>query len=168
MNEIKLNLGCGSDIKEGYINIDNRMTASKIINLKEYENHDLDTPLPFDDYKIDYILAKDILEHFSWRDTNRIFTDWVRVLKIGGKMDLLVPNFDAHYKLYKEGKTDARYKEAWGYFVANVFGGQDYEGNFHKTMFIKYEVESLFERCGLDIIKMEVAKRYIKAVGVKI
>ena len=160
---IKLNLGCGSDIKEGFINVDMRkdIKADVVVDLS------VDI-LPFEDNEIDEILAKDILEHFSWRDTDRIFADWIRVLKIGGKIELMVPNFKAHYELFMKGKTDPRYKGAWGYFVANVFGGQDYEGNFHKTMFNADEIESLFERSGLDMIKMDVAKRYIKAIGIKL
>ena len=142
-NSIKLNLGCGKDIQEGYINIDIRELPG--VDLVR----DLREPLPYNDYCIDEIRAIDVLEHFSWRDTDRIFKDWVRVLKPGGLIIVCVPNIKAHIELLQMGAVDKRYDGAWGYFIANIFGGQDYEGNYHKTTFTQSSIKNLFEKNGL-------------------
>jgi len=56
----RLNLGCGKDIREGFINLD----------LYDGEGVDIvhnftDLPLPFEDHSIDYILCSNILEHLK-------------------------------------------------------------------------------------------------------
>jgi GDP-D-mannose dehydratase len=55
---VKINLGCGKDIREGWINMDKIDTPNVNIihNLNEF-------PYPFGDNSIDYILMSHILEH---------------------------------------------------------------------------------------------------------
>ncbi len=57
---MKLNLGCGNDKKQGYINIDvsKEVKPNKIWDLEK-------TPLPFKENSIDEILAFHILEHIN-------------------------------------------------------------------------------------------------------
>jgi len=165
---IKLNLGCGTDLRSGYINIDFRdaVVPAGI----DYIKHDLNKPLPFDIYSCEEVFARDILEHFSWRDTDRIFADWVRVLNIGGVISILVPNFEVHLKNLQDGVLDwkpERSKGAWGYFVSNVFGGQDYDGNFHHTTFTPETVKELFERNSLSNIEITLEDRGIWAKAIK-
>ena len=53
----KLNIGCGNDYKEGWINIDNNSDD----NIEKFDlNWDLRNPLPFKDSSIAYIFN----EHF--------------------------------------------------------------------------------------------------------
>ena len=54
----KLNIGCGKDIKKGYINLD----KSKVDGVDVV--HDLDTyPWPFEDDFFDEVYGRDIIEH---------------------------------------------------------------------------------------------------------
>jgi len=57
---MKLNLGCGNDKKQGYINIDvsKEVKPDKVWNLEK-------TPLPFKENSVDEILANHILEHIN-------------------------------------------------------------------------------------------------------
>ncbi|GIU68440.1 MAG: hypothetical protein KatS3mg093_327 [Candidatus Parcubacteria bacterium] len=57
---MKLNLGCGNDKREGYINIDSskEVNPDKVWNLEK-------TPLPFKTNSIDEILAFHVLEHIN-------------------------------------------------------------------------------------------------------
>jgi len=79
---LKLNLGCGKDIRPGWVNID-KVEHSGVMA------HDLKDPLPFPDDTVDYILANDVLEHIL--DFERVVKDCHRVLRPGGVLEVCVP-----------------------------------------------------------------------------
>lgn len=85
---IKLNLGCGDDYMEGWINVDafnkNRVDADFDI-----------TNIPYGDNTVDEIKAFHIIEHFPWSQANRNLREWYRVLKPGGRLWLETPDFTA-------------------------------------------------------------------------
>ena len=58
MNAVRLNLGCGNDLRDGYINVDAYadVNPDTVWDLEQ-------TPLPFDDNSVDEIVANHILEH---------------------------------------------------------------------------------------------------------
>lgn len=81
----KLNIGCGRDIKAGYINIDIApLDGVDIVSNISKEK------LPFQDNDVDEVVCIDILEHvdliFAMREIHR-------VLKPNGKLSLRVPHF---------------------------------------------------------------------------
>jgi len=84
-----INLGCGDDIRNGFVNVDKSCPKdSKWLTL----NADLNNMWPFVTSTADYILAQDIIEHLS----DKIFTmneAW-RVLKNMALFDIWVPTTD--------------------------------------------------------------------------
>ena len=90
MSEIvRLNLGCGDKILEGYINVD--VASERVGKLPDVvcDIRKLDN---FRDNFADEILAVHVVEHF-WRwEVFEILKEWVRVLKPGGRMILECPN----------------------------------------------------------------------------
>lgn len=85
-NLIKLNLGCGEDKKEGFINIDHNALASPDIL------HDLNKfPYPFADSSVDHIEAFHILEHLD--KPFGVMRELHRILKNGGRLLIKVPHF---------------------------------------------------------------------------
>ena len=86
---IRLNLGCGDKILEGYINVD--VVASRA-GKKPDVICDLHKLEPFHDDSVDEILAVHVVEHFWEWEVIAILKEWVRVLKPGGKMVLECPN----------------------------------------------------------------------------
>lgn len=48
--------------------------------------------LPFENCFADVVFSSHTLEHFSFQETVSILKEWVRVLKIGGQFNLVVPN----------------------------------------------------------------------------
>lgn len=81
----KLNIGCGLDIKKGYINLD--YIANSGVDVVA----NLDKRLPFKDNSIDVIRAAGVLEHCrDWLSTmNEIY----RIMKNEGIIYISVPHF---------------------------------------------------------------------------
>ena len=88
----KLNLGCGNDIREGYINLD-------CMKLKGVDVvHDLEVyPYPFKDNTFDYIWAEYIIEHLD--NFDKILKELSRILKPKGKLVVKVP-YDISYSTW--------------------------------------------------------------------
>lgn len=82
---MKLNIGCGSDIREDYINIDRAKNpgVDVVFDLEEL-------PYPFEDNSVDEIYASHILEHFQ--DPIAIIHELHRILKVGGQLRIKVPH----------------------------------------------------------------------------
>ena len=73
--KIKLNLGCGYDIKKGYLNYDRDV--------------DLEKKLPFKSNSTKVIVLKSVLEHINNRE--QLISECYRVLKMGGLFYVRVP-----------------------------------------------------------------------------
>lgn len=124
----RLNLGCGKDIRPGWVNLDlARLPGVDVV-------HDLSAlPLPFHDEEFDYILAKDVLEHVDYIPLLR---EIHRILRRGGQLSIQVPHFTSvdnyvdptHHKRFSIRTLD--------FFVANSGSGRDYyfDFSFAKTM----------------------------------
>ena len=86
---VKLNLGCGDKILDGYTNVD---VASERAGKQPDIVCDIRRLEKFPDNYADEILEVHVDEHF-WRwEVVEILREWVRVLKPGGKMILECPN----------------------------------------------------------------------------
>ena len=82
----KLNLGCGIDYREGFVNVDFHS------HIKIDVQHDLNVvPYPFKDEEFDFILASHVLEHLDKPFV--IMKELHRILKKDGKLHLKVPHF---------------------------------------------------------------------------
>lgn len=81
----RLNLGCGTDIRIGWINLDRAALPGVDIV------HDLQTlPLPFADGEFEHVCAKDVLEHVDYVPLLR---EIHRVLRANGTLEIQVPHF---------------------------------------------------------------------------
>lgn len=159
---MKINVGAGTDIKQGFENCDIRKGPGidKVF--------DMSKGMPFEDGEAEEINAQDILEHFPFRDTEKMLLEWKRVLKKGGMLTIQVPNIDKHIKDYWNDRDDKRYvngyDNAFEFLRANIFGGQDYEGNFHKTCFTPNTLRLVLEKLGFTMLSLDTHDRAIIAV----
>jgi len=137
---MKLNLGCGNDKRHGYINIDCRLEVNPDLLWN------LEIPLPFPDNSVEEILAKDIIEHFSFRKVEEILRDWYRVLKPGGKIYIQCPDLEAiAIKVILSNQYDYHEISYW------IYGEQNYNENFHKTGFTIPTLKRLLEKIGFKV-----------------
>ena len=144
-----LNLGCGKRVYKQYpegfacINLDKRSDLEGVDVVGSVDNLSM-----FKDKEFNYILASDIIEHFPITRTVTLLKEWARVLKNGGTLEIRTPNMEwaaAYYNQHKDAK-----------FVSyHIFGGQDYEGNFHYVMFDPKWLSELCVEAGLMVINVE-------------
>lgn len=143
----KLNLGCGFDIKSGYINID----------FQDFHNPDLVADirkldmLPSEYY--DEIIAQDCLEHFPRCDTEPALSEWSRLLKPGGVLKLRVPNLIGLLELFSWEEKQSIEKQKT--LVQCLFGTQAYEGDWHLTGFTQLLLEHYLENAGFFKTKIK-------------
>lgn len=79
----KLNIGCGRDIKQGYINLD--IYPAPGVDLV----HDIEQPWPFPDQIFSEILAHHILEHVH--NLVSVMNEAFRTMARGGRLSIKVP-----------------------------------------------------------------------------
>ena len=146
---MRLNLGCGLDVRDGYINIDVRKVHPKILVL------DLEKELlrPFPDGSAEEIIAKDFVEHLSWRVVEDFLRDCYRVLKRGGRMYIQVPDLEA---IARKVILDPSFRfgdlEGWKAISYWVYGSGDYgEPSFHKAGFTIPTLRRLLESIGFVV-----------------
>jgi SAM-dependent methyltransferase len=88
-----LNLGCGDDLRAStseieWTNADIRQSGKGLHMILDM----LQLPWPFADGLFDYILADNVLEHFRSEDFIRILNEINRVVKVGGRVEIIVPH----------------------------------------------------------------------------
>jgi SAM-dependent methyltransferase len=128
---IYLHLGCGNLDHPEFINIDIR-PAPHIDYVRAIDDLSI-----FADESVDLIYASHCLEHFSHFQVPLILNEWYRVLKVNGILRLAVPDLDLIIKMYHDhGNSIAS-------ILGRLMGGQDYEFNYHKTVFNQASLENL-------------------------
>ncbi|CAD5374401.1 hypothetical protein RA210_U540005 [Rubrivivax sp. A210] len=96
----KIHLGCGRNIKVGWLNIDYNNAADLAIDLRR--------PLPLDDESVDLVYAEHFLEHLEYPDQCRqLLMEILRVLSPGQSLRLGVP--DTEWPLHEYASEEHRY-----------------------------------------------------------
>ncbi len=116
----KLNLGCGAQVVQGWINVDYAPGAKfakipffrvinrriKILNLN-WDNsiylHNLMKNFPWKENSIDIIYSSHTLEHFTKEDGLKFLKECYRVLKKDGVIRILVPDLECIINEYNKG-----------------------------------------------------------------
>lgn len=166
---MRLNLGCGIDIRPGYVNVDFRDSpgVDLVYDLSRF-------PWPFEDSSVDEILMLDFLEHFPYSQTRRILLECFRVLRSDARLVIQVPDAEilgsvlsgrgrfqcnrcghwmsGHHEESHDEKCPRCGQAAddvWDAAMMRMYGGQDHEGNFHYTCFTHVALIRLARVCGL-------------------
>ena len=152
VNEIKLNLGCGNDIRRGYVNVDCR-EINGIDLCYDMGKHSI----PFEDETVSEILLKDSLEHLSWRIVDNFLKDCYRALKKGGRIHIQCPDLEAIARKIILN-PDFKFGELHGHLAIGywVYGSGDYgDPSFHRAGFTIGTLKKLLETIGFKVEKIE-------------
>jgi predicted SAM-dependent methyltransferase len=144
---MKLNLGCGADRRNGYVNVDLRSeVADYIADVSD---------LPFPDASVDEILASDILEHFPSSRISAIVEGWRRVLVDGGTLTVRVPN------MKELGRLVAEDGPLTHLYIRNIYGGHRYgpDGiwDTHHTGWTPRMLHDLLTNAGFHVVANDEA-----------
>ena len=139
-DNMKLNLGCGGDIREGYENIDLYHKDPRVKNVDIERLNEI-----YSANSIDEIVASDVIEHISHRHVKKVLQMWISILKPGGKIYIKTPDVVKQLECFTNGTWNV---ELFSYMV---FGGQETPGNFHKCTFTIDYLSKLLESYGIII-----------------
>jgi predicted SAM-dependent methyltransferase len=104
--ELRINIGCGNDVLDGWINIDAFMPS---INSDSVLLVDLRERLPLKDGSASIVYAEHLLEHFDRQQyVLPMLRDFHRVLKDGGVVRVIVPNAVKFMEAYFDDKHPLR------------------------------------------------------------
>jgi SAM-dependent methyltransferase len=132
---VKINVGCGLAVCDGWINVDaslNAMVAAwpqsahrvlyrlsgasqyyssdeycGLLENHRYVHHDAAYGLPFADNAADFIYSSHFLEHLFKDEAQRVLRESLRVLKPGGTVRVCVPDLAHAVALYEIGDKRA-------------------------------------------------------------
>ena len=111
---MKLNLGCGNKLKEGWENIDLVKTqpnvqVMNVLDITEY----------YKEATVDHIYMEHLIEHFDMDDRNRLLFSCYKLLKNNGILEILTPNFGAIARAWKDGDLSITYlsKLIYGWYI---------------------------------------------------
>lgn len=140
---IRLNVGCGGDVREGWINMD--INPGSRLDICKADIR----AIPMPNGSVHELVAQDVLEHIPYADDFQTIRHWADKLAPGGTLTIRTPDMTAIIKGYQDGQYP------FTQFVRLVFGGQEYETNFHKSGFNIPYLQQLVVQAGLVVEKCE-------------
>jgi hypothetical protein len=146
-SHLRVNLGCGHVPLAEFINLDRRDLPGVDI-VAEVGN------LPFENASVDELFSAHLLEHFPQEELRRrLFPYWISLLKPGGVFRAVVPDGESMVTNLAGG--DYSFED----FRSVLFGGQDYDGDFHYNLFTPDSLSSLLEQVGLVAVETPIRGR---------
>ena len=144
----KLNLGCGNDIRRGWINLDiNKHPDVDVI-------HDLNQiPLPLNDDQFDIVFCMNILEHVNYIS---LINDIHRILKKEGILAIRIPHFTSKSNYYDPTHINFFSSRTFKYFIKDSSIDYDRELNLFSIIDVKIRFEEF------NIMPLRILNKFIE------
>jgi len=154
---LKLNIGCGHIQLDGYLNADSRELPG-IDVITDASN------IPFAKNELAEIRSSHLVEHFTSHILERVvLPHWHSLLRPDGVLTTIAP--DGAAMLEAVAKDEMSFDD----FREVLFGGQDYDGDFHYNLITPDTFTGYLLRAGFkDITREYVGKRNGKCFEFKI
>lgn len=165
---MKVELGAGAHPADGYLPVDvNPRHAAVVADALH---------LPFANASIDNMRAVDVLEHISYRDTERALTEWARVMRPGGDLFVQVPDAETIMRWFAaddprlrrwvnfQGLEDSTWPlmgAQWRLLGGHeddryVDGDGDWRWNAHYSLWSVDDLRMHLNRAGFTVTSLEV------------
>lgn len=150
----KLQIGCGPNLLEGWLNSDVRPRRGERVLL------DAAKPFPIDAETFDYVYSEHLIEHLAFDQAMSMLRECHRILKPGGRIRLATPNLETIMKLattpwtelqreYIEFVTNRFLDPSRGYRLSFVINAQ-YGAFGHRFLFDPETLEMATREAGFD------------------
>lgn len=134
---LMLHIGCGEIASPEFVNIDAR--AYPHVHVVTRDLFDLKA-VP--DAVASLVYMCHVLEHVPRAMVNKVLLEMRRVLKPGGTLRISVPDFELILAMYVATQRDP------DLITGPLMGGQDYEFNFHYSVFAENNLSAALARAG--------------------
>lgn len=140
MDKLSLNIGCGENRLEGFINIDcvenNVVKPDLVLDI-------LTQNLPYDAGTVDEIWMIHALEHIEMRHWAYLLQGFKNVLKDNGALVLSYPEFGECSKRFLNDTNKQR-----NFWRATLYGRQLYDSDYHVVPMHSDEIKEILEVAG--------------------
>lgn len=155
----RMNVGCGRDLKPGWLNVDARplepdsdsFLCCELLLINRY----------IEDSSVEELLAQDILEHFSWRHLDTLLQRLVVTLAPGGTLTVQSPDFDSIIDAYRSGELSHSAAQRL------IYGDQTYPQNVHRNIWGLRVAEERLRAAGLTVQSVERVGYNVLARGTR-
>lgn len=140
---MKINLGCGNDYKEGWVNIDanSQIRADRNVDIMY---------LRTDEYEgVKEVLLSHVIEHLKRNEARMLLHVVSLWLEKNGVITVVVPLVDKGLEWEKQGKL------AKGFFQQIVYGERTNEWETHKYAYTEESIKELFAAADLELVSQE-------------
>lgn len=156
---LKANLGCGFDIREGYLNVDLHDWHKPDL-IADVTNLDM---LP--DGHFNEILAQDILEHLERHKTVPTLKEWARIMRPGGVIHIRVPSLLDLFSMLSS--PERRSLEESEKVIHLIHGTQAYTGDYHLAGFTPVVLEAYLKQAGLLLCHAHLRDEWLFEVSAR-
>jgi predicted SAM-dependent methyltransferase len=147
---VRLNLGCGSDVRPGWVNVDKFPATDDVVQAEM-------PLLPFEANYADEVLLSHVLEHFGFKDGQTLCQEIHRVLRPSGFAVIEVPDIQwcmAQFlgapepTDFTDVTNDYNTQHRWGLWAMALWGDQHNDGLYHKWGYTAHRLFHLLRHVG--------------------
>ncbi len=147
----KLNIGCGWDKRDGYLNIDVDPNCKPDLLIVDNDF----SKIPKNHFE--EIVANDVLEHISHSQTLGALLDWSEYLGANGKLKLQTSSI---LGVAREMGKSKKYENQVGWTIC-LFGNQAHPGDFHHIGFTEATLKVNLLAAGFKLVKFEEKDKWL-------
>lgn len=166
--EKNIYIGCGEDIREGFMHADIRKFDHVDYVCKAWE-------LSIHIQDVNHIYSRHMLEHLTNMEAIHTLSDWFKVLKKKGSIRIIVPDMDFHAKQWLEAEWNEEFEnDKWSdasHSFASIYGWQEecdpfeevYNQSYwsvHKSGYNKKRMKFLLKKIGFKNIEIETKNKW--------